>query len=71
MRGRYMAMMGLFFGIGGAAGSQIAFTIFELLVEKKYTWGIIGLVGFITLIGYVLLWKMTNRNKKIALIPKN
>jgi MFS family permease len=39
MRGRYIAILGLFFGIGGAAGSQIAFSLFASLTDKKFTWG--------------------------------
>ena len=66
MRGRYMAMLGLFFGIGGAAGSQIAFTIFAQLTDKKFTWGILGIIGFATLIGYVLLLKMAKRQNRNA-----
>jgi MFS family permease len=60
-RGRYMAILGLFFGIGGSAGSQIAFTLFGLLTDKRITWGILGLIGFATLLGYGLLLKMENK----------
>jgi MFS family permease len=60
-RGRYMAILGLFFGIGGSAGSQIAFTLFGLLTDKRITWGILGLIGFATLLGYGLLLKMEKR----------
>jgi MFS family permease len=65
-RGRYMAILGLFFGIGGSAGSQIAFTIFGLLTDKRFTWGILGFVGFATLLGYALLLRITNKNKETA-----
>jgi MFS family permease len=63
-RGRYMAMAGLFFGIGSAAGSQIAFSIFGALANKELTWGILGLIGFTTIIGYTVLFKMANKAEK-------
>jgi MFS family permease len=63
MRGRYMAMAGLFFGIGSSAGSQIAFSIFGALTDKQLTWGILGIIGFATSLGYALMHKMT-RNKQ-------
>lgn len=67
MRGRYMAMLGLFFGIGGSAGSQIGFSIFGMLADKRLIWGILGIVGFTTLLGYGYLLKITNRsNKRVA-----
>jgi len=67
MRGRYMAILGLFFGIGGAAGSQIAFSLFASLADKNVTWGILGLIGFATLIGYVFLSKMASKRKALTL----
>jgi len=63
MRGRYMAILGLFFGIGGAAGSQIAFSLFASLTDKRFVWGILGLIGFATLVGYMFLAKMAGRRK--------
>jgi MFS family permease len=66
MRGRYMAMAGLFFGIGSSAGSQIAFSIYGALSTKQLTWGILGIIGFATSIGYVLMWKMAGTKKKPA-----
>ena len=63
MRGRYIAILGLFFGIGGAAGSQIAFSLFASLTDKKFTWGVLGLIGFATLVGYMFLAKMASRHK--------
>ncbi|MGD0496598.1 MAG: MFS transporter [Candidatus Bathyarchaeia archaeon] len=63
MRGRYMAITGLFFGIGGAAGSQIAFSLFASLMDKKFVWGVLGLIGFATLVGYAFLAKMAGRRK--------
>jgi MFS family permease len=67
MRGRYMAILGLFFGIGGAAGSQIAFSLFASLTDKNLTWGILGLIGFATLIGYAFLSKMASKRKALTL----
>jgi len=63
MRGRYMAVAGLFFGIGSAAGSQLAFALFASLNDKRLTWGILGLVGFLTLIGYILLHRTFNQKR--------
>jgi predicted MFS family arabinose efflux permease len=65
-RGRYMATAGLFFGIGAAAGAQIAFTIFDTLTDKRLTWGILGIIGFATLIGYALLHRMTIKHRPNA-----
>jgi MFS family permease len=67
MRGRYMAILGLFFGIGGAAGSQIAFSLFASLTDKRLTWGVLGLIGFATLVGYVFLSKMASKRKALTL----
>jgi MFS family permease len=64
MRGRYMATLGLFFSIGGSAGSQIAFSIFGILSDKRLIWGILGTVGFATLLGYGLLLKVTTKKQK-------
>jgi len=64
MRGRYMAMAGLFFGVGSAAGSQIAFTLFASLNDKSLTWGILGLIGFLTLIGYALLHRTVSQKQR-------
>jgi MFS family permease len=60
-RGRYMALSSLFFGIGAAVGAQITFALLDFLPDKRLTWGILGIVGFATLIGYALLHKMTNQ----------
>ena len=62
-RGRYMATIGLFFGTGSAAGSQIAFTLFGSLTNKSLTWGILGIIGFSTLIGYALLHRTVNQRR--------
>jgi MFS family permease len=64
MRGRYMAMLGLFFGIGGSAGSQLGFSVFGILSDKRLIWAILGSIGFATLLGYGLLLKITGRDKK-------
>ncbi len=60
-RGRYMALSSLFFGIGAAIGAQATFAMLGTLTDKRLTWGILGLVGFATLIGYALLHKMTTK----------
>jgi len=64
MRGRYMAMLGLFFGIGGSAGSQLGFSIFGILGDKRLIWAILGSIGFATLLGYGFLLKITRRRKE-------
>lgn len=63
MRGRYSALAGLFFGIGGSAGSLIGFRLYEVLSNKEYIWAVLGAIGFATLPGYVYLWR-TQRQKK-------
>lgn len=67
MRGRYIAILGLFFGIGSAAGSQIAFSLYATLTDKKLVWGVLGLVGFAALVGYVFLAKMASKRKTLTL----
>jgi MFS family permease len=64
MRGRYMAMLGLFFGIGGSIGSQVAFSIYGMLADKQFVWGILGLIGFATLIGYGVLFKVAREERQ-------
>jgi MFS family permease len=63
MRGRYMAIAGLFFGIGGSVGSQIAFSIYGTLSDKRLTWGILGIIGFATSVGYALMLRMTRKEQ--------
>jgi MFS family permease len=65
MRGRYMALMGLFFGIGGSTGSLATFSIYGALASKNLIWGILGIFGFAILPGYLLLLRMARRNKSI------
>jgi len=62
MRGRYSALAGLFFGIGGSTGSLIGFRLYEVLANKEYIWAVLGTIGFATLPGYMYLWK-TQRHK--------
>lgn len=63
-RGRYMAIVGLFLGIGSSAGYLIAFTLYDMLADKKVTWGILGLIGFATVFGYLLLLRMAKQKAK-------
>lgn len=65
MRGRYMALLGLFFGTGGSVGSLIGFTLYGILPNKGIVWGILGAVGFATLPGYVYLLKVEGRRKRL------
>jgi MFS family permease len=65
MRGRYLALMGLFFGIGGSTASLTIFSIYGLLANKSLIWGIWGILGFAILPGYLMLFKMAKRNRSI------
>jgi MFS family permease len=65
MRGRYLALMGLFFGIGGSTASLTIFSIYGLLANKSLIWGILGTLGFAILPGYLMLFKMAKRNRSI------
>ncbi len=56
-RGRYIALLGLFFGIGGSVGSFLGFGLFDILPDKTMVWGLIGGIGFATLPGYVYLMR--------------
>jgi len=62
-RGRYMALSGLFFGIGGSAGSFFAFQLYGLFQNKAMIWGVLGAVAFATLPGYAYLLKIHRRTK--------
>ena len=57
MRGRYMALSSLFFGIGGSVGAMIGFRLYGVLPNKGFIWAVLGAVGFATLPGYLYLWK--------------
>ena len=65
MRGRYLALTGLFFGIGGSTASLTIFSIYGLLANKSLIWGIWGTLGFAILPGYLMLFKMAKRNRSI------
>jgi MFS family permease len=64
MLGRYIAVMGLFSGIGGSTASVAVFSIYGMLVNKATVWGIWGALGFAALPGYFLLSKVTKNHKK-------
>lgn len=64
MRGRYMALSGLFFGIGGSVGSLIGFRLYATLLKKELTWGILGAIGFATMPGYLYLLKADKRKRE-------
>jgi len=57
MRGRYSALSGLFYGIGGSVGTMIGFRLYDVLPNKEYVWAVLGAVGFATLPGYLYLLK--------------
>lgn len=68
-RGRYMAVTGLFFGIGSSTSSFIVFSVYGELAktyQNHLIWGFLGLIGFLTLPGYVVLLRMAKRRKKNA-----
>jgi len=65
MRGRYMALMGLFFGIGGSTASLTVFSIYGVLANKSLIWGILGTFGFAILPAYLLLLRIARRNKSV------
>jgi MFS family permease len=65
MRGRYMALMGLFFGIGGSTASLTVFSVYGMLANKSLIWGIWGTLGFAILPGYLLLLRIAGRNKSV------
>jgi MFS family permease len=62
-RGRYMALTGLFFGIGGSVGSLIGFRLYDILLDKAMVWGFLGIIGFATLPGYVYLLNAVRRTE--------
>ena len=62
MRGRYLAMMGLFFGTGSSSASLMVFSIYGVLANKSLIWGIWGTLGFAILPGYLILLKITRRD---------
>ena len=60
-----MALMGLFFGIGGSTASLTVFSIYGVLANKSLIWGIWGTLGFAILPGYLLLLRIAGRNKSV------
>jgi MFS family permease len=69
MRGRYLALMGLFFGIGDSTAELTIFSIYGLLANKSLIWGIWGTLGFAILPGYLMLFKMAKRHRSIPTRP--
>jgi MFS family permease len=65
MRGRYMSISNLFFGIGGTVGGFIIFSIYDLLVNPRLIWEILGIIGFATLPGYLILSRVFRKKKKV------
>lgn len=63
MRGRYMALGGLFFGTGGSLGSLIGFRLYDVLPDKAFAWGILGVMGFATLPCYFALLRIVHTHK--------
>ena len=64
MRGRYSALAGLFFGIGGSVGSLIGFRLYDVLPNKEFIWAVLGAIGFATLPGYVYLLKAQKQTQR-------
>jgi MFS family permease len=65
MRGRYMSISNLFYATGSAVGGFLIFTIYGLLVVPKLIWGILGLIGFATLPGYLVLSRSFRKRKRV------
>ncbi len=63
MRGRYMALGGLFFGIGGSLGSLIGLGLYDALPDKASVWSIFGVIGVATLPCYFALLRIAHRRK--------
>ena len=63
MRGRYMALGGLFFGTGASLGSLIGFGLYGVLPDKAFVWGILGVMGFATLPCYFALLRIVHTRK--------
>jgi len=64
MRGRYNALTGLFFGIGGSVGTLIGFRLYDVLSNKGFIWSVLGAIGFLTLPGYLYLLKTQKRDAR-------
>ena len=65
MRGRYSALAGLFFGIGGSVGSLIGFRLYDVLPNKELIWAVLGAIAFATLPGYLYLLKAQEQQTNI------
>jgi len=63
LRGRYMSMSRLFFGLGGSMGTMMGFRLYGALSSKEYIWTIFGAIGFATVPGYLYLLKAYRRRK--------
>ena len=61
MRGRYMALSGLFYGVGSSVGTMVGFRLYDVLSNKELIWGVLGSVGFATLPGYLYLMKANRK----------
>jgi MFS family permease len=64
-RGRYMALSGLFYGVGGSVGTMVGFRLYDVLLNKEMIWGVLGAVGFATLPGYVYLVKANKKAQEL------
>lgn len=69
MRGRYSALAGLFFGIGGSVGSLIGFRLYDVLPNKELIWAVLGAIAFATLPGYLYLLKAHRADKRSEVEP--
>jgi len=64
MRGRYSALSGLFYGVGGSVGTLIGFRLYDVLPSKQYIWAVLGAIGFATLPGYMYLYKAQKQTQE-------
>jgi hypothetical protein len=67
MRGRYSALAGLFYGIGGSVGTMIGFRLYDVLPNKEFIWAVLGAVGFATIPGYIYLLKAHRKTQNATL----
>jgi MFS family permease len=68
MRGRYMAVSGLSWGIAFGAGPYLAGWIMDN-INPNWLWVACGIVGTIAMIGYLILDKIHHSPASIAAEP--
>lgn len=61
MIGRYVAFSSLFCALGASVGALSSFWLYSILSNKELTWGVLGLIGLVTLPGYAYLDRVNRR----------